>query len=146
MCHPEAEHDALLLYMLQMRGEGSAPLFFRAADQPSKPWIVLQCSGADPSGSQKPCRNTFQFAWLAFRMARHGMRWIVNCDLCSGIWLSDDQCTNLGRAQKRSPHIYAACNHHWNMSFRSLPSWFLAFRGASPNVRWMNLSMETSSI
>src|ERR1700756_2336344 len=84
MCHPEAEHDALLLYMLRMRGEGSAPLFFRVADQPSKSWIVLQCSGADPSASQKPCRNTFQFAWLAFTMARHGMRWIVNCDLYSG--------------------------------------------------------------
>jgi len=34
--------------MLRMRGEGSAPLLFRAAIiQPS--WIALECGGADPS-------------------------------------------------------------------------------------------------
>ena len=32
------------------------------------------------------------------------------------------------------------------MSLMSLPNWFRAFNGASPNVVWMNLSIETSSI
>jgi len=50
---------------------------------------------------------------------------------------------------KAQPHLLinlAANTNHWNMSLRSLPNWFLAFKGASPNVRWMNLSIETSSI
>jgi len=32
--------------------------------------IAMQCSGADPSASRKPCRNALQFHVARFRMAR----------------------------------------------------------------------------
>src|SRR6478609_4399643 len=47
-------------------------------------WIALRCSGADPSASQKPCRNTLQFAWLASGWRVAGVRWTANRDVCSG--------------------------------------------------------------
>ena len=70
------------------------------------------------------------------------------CPPASGI---DQQPRAKGRDIQRSPlcqisSFQQTANQNWNMSPRSLPIWFRAFKGGSPNVPWMNLSIETSSI
>jgi hypothetical protein len=70
--------------MPRMRGEGSAPLLFRAADHQSKSWDSLRCGGADPSVRANRIEKLCSLPG-SLRIARRGVRWIADHDVCSGI-------------------------------------------------------------
>src|SRR4051812_32127736 len=63
----------------------------------------LRCSGADPSASRKPYRNTSQFAWLASGWRIAGVRWITNRDVCNGYSNSGKALRNAGQSATQVP-------------------------------------------
>src|ERR1700746_946711 len=78
MRHPEAEHDALLLYRAPDARRRICSAALQGSRSSKQSWIALRCSGADPSASRKPCRNTLQFAWLASGWRVAGVRWTLS--------------------------------------------------------------------
>src|SRR6185312_2570748 len=80
MCHPEAEHDALLLYHAPdaRRRICSAPLQGKPIHSSSF-WIALLCSRADPSAFAETVSKHFAVSrGSASGWHVAGVRWIAN--------------------------------------------------------------------